>query len=127
MDKSGTQALNGSRRWEFVADMTGNGTVTVSDFWQWIEWLYFWPGDGLMYLVMKYVPAVGAFLELTPGRYGGPLSLFISFGLWIVALVLFVLAWQVIDKTGARAAAALLRPFRKREEIDPEYRRSSRK
>lgn len=120
--------MDGSRKWEFVADMTGNGHVTVSDFWLWVKWLYFWPGDGLIYLTMKYVPAVAAFLELTPGKYGGPLSLFISFGLWIVVLVLFVVTWQLMDKTGARAAAALLRPFRKREEaIDPTYRRSSRK
>lgn len=115
------------RQWTFVADMTGNGTVTVSDFWLWIEWLYFWPGDGLIYLVMKYAPAVAAFLELTPGKYSGPLSLFVSFGLWIVALVLLLLACKFMDETGARAAAALLRPFRKREETDPDYRRSSRK
>jgi hypothetical protein len=119
--------MNGARRWAFVADMTGNGTVTISDFWLWIEWLYFWPGDGLIYLVLKYAPAAAAFLELNPGRYGGPLSLFVSFGLWIVAVVLLDLAWQLMDKVGQRAAAALLRPFRKREEIDPNCRRSSRK
>ena len=119
--------MNGTRRWEFVADMTGNGTVTVSDFWLWIEWLYFWPGDYLIWLVIRYLPAVASFLELNPGKYSGPLSLFISFGLWIVFLVLVVVTWQLMDKTGARAAEALLRPFRKREELDPEYRRTSRK
>jgi hypothetical protein len=116
-----------SRRWAFVADMTGNGTVTVSDLWLWIQWLYFWPGDALIYGVMKYAPDVARFLEFTPTKFGGPLSLFLSFGLWIVFLVLAVLVWQVIDRTGARAAEALMRPFRKREELDPDFRRSSRK
>lgn len=114
-----------ARRWEFVADMTGNGTVTISDFWLWIEWLYFWPGDALIYVAMEYAPGVAKFLELTPAKYGGPLSLFLSFGLWIAALGLLVLAWQFVDRVGARAAEALLRPFRRRP--DPDFRRSSRK
>lgn len=116
------------RQWKFVADMTGNGTVTVSDVWLWIQWLYFWPGDGLIYLVIRYLPGAAAFLELSPGKFSGPLSLFLSFGLWIVALVLLFLAWNLLNRIGARTVEALMRPFRKKEEeIDPNYRRSSRK
>jgi hypothetical protein len=115
-----------ARQWEFVADMTGNGYVTVSDLWLWIEWLYFWPGDGLIWLVIRYLPPLAAFLELNPGRYGGPLSFFLSFGLWIVVLVLLFLAWQSMDRIGARALEALMRPFRAKE-ADPDFRRSSRK
>lgn len=116
------------RQWEFVADMNRSGAVTVSDVWLWIEWLYFWPGDGLIYLVIRYLPRAAAFLELSPGKFSGPLSLFLSFGLWIVAVVLLFLVWNLVNRIGERAAEALMRPFRRKEdEIDPDYRRSSRK
>jgi len=115
-----------ARQWSFVADMTGNGTVTVSDLWLWIEWLYFWPGDGLIYLVMRYLPGAAGFLELTPARFGGPLSLFISFGLWIVVAILLFLAWHFGVRLCKRSIWALAGLFH-RSEDDPNYRRSSRK
>lgn len=116
------------RQWKFVADMTGNGTVTVSDFWLWIKWLYFWPGDGLIYLAITKVPRLARFFELSASKFSGPLSLFLSFGLWIVAVLLLFLAWNFMGRMGARAVAALKRPFRNKEnDPDPDYRRSSRK
>src|SRR5262245_37854027 len=115
-----------ARQWSFVADMTGNGTVTVSDLWLWIEWLYFLPGDGLIYLVMRYLPALARFLELVPARFGGPLSLFISFGLWIVVVILLFLLWNVGVTACKRSMWALAGLFH-RSDNDPDYRRSSRK
>jgi hypothetical protein len=115
------------RQWEFVSDMNRNGMVTVSDVWLWIKWAYFWPGDGLIWLAITYTPDLAKFLELSPGKYSGPLSLFLSFPMWVVFLVLFFLSWNLMNRLGARAADALKRPFQKREEIDPDYRRTSRK
>jgi len=116
------------RQWKFVADMNRSGTVTVSDVWLWIEWLYFWPGDGLIYLAITKAPGLAKFFELSAGKFSGPLSLFLSFGLWIVAVVLLFLAWHFVGKMAALTIDALKRPFRrKKDEVDPDYRRSSRK
>jgi len=116
------------RQWEFVADMNRSGVVTVSDVWLWVKWLYFWPGDGLIYLAVTQAPDLAKFFELSASKFGGPLSLFLSFPVWILFLVLCFLAWHMMKRTGERAAQALMRPFRKKEdEIDPDYRRSSRK
>jgi hypothetical protein len=115
------------RQWEFAADMNQNGLVTVTDVWLWIKWGYFWPGDGLIWLAINYTPGLAKFLELSPGKYSGPLSLFLSFPMWVVFLVLFFLTWNLVNSLGARAAEALKRPFQRREEIDPDYRRTSRK
>ena len=103
--------MKSARQWEFIADMNSSGTVTISDFWMWIKWLYFWPGDALIFLTMQKAPDVAAFFELSAAGFGGALSLFLSFALWIAGLVLFILSWRLMDRTGARAAQALKRPF----------------
>jgi len=100
-----------ARQWEFIADMNHSGTVTISDFWLWFKWLYFWPGDALIFLTIQKTPDVAAFLELSQVQIGGPLSLFLSFALWVAALLLFILTWRLMDRTGMRAAQALKRPF----------------
>lgn len=104
-----------TRQWAFVADMNHSGTITISDFWLWVKWLYFWPGDAVIVLLIQNAPDVAAFFELSPARIGGPLSLFLSFPLWIVALALFILAWRLMDKLGARASEALRRPFLRKQ------------
>jgi hypothetical protein len=100
-----------ARQWEFVADMNQNGVVTVSDVWLWIKWLYFWPGDGLIQLAMQKAPDMAAFFELSTAKFGGPLSLFLSFPMWIIVLVIFIVTWNLMIRLGARAADALKRPF----------------
>lgn len=107
--------MTGTRQWDFVADMNGSGSVTVSDVWLWIKWVYFWPGDAFIDVMIRNFPTIAAFFELSTNKFGGPLSLFLSFGLWIVAIVLFVLIWRFMDRIGARAADALRRPFLKKQ------------
>jgi hypothetical protein len=85
--------------------------VTVSDVWLWVKWAYFWPGDGLIYLAIQKTPELAEFFELSAAKYGGPLSLFLSFPMWIIALVVFIVTWRMMIKLGARAAEALKRPF----------------
>jgi hypothetical protein len=85
--------------------------VTVSDVWLWIKWAYFWPGDGLIHLAILKAPEIAAFFELTPAAYGGPLSLFLSFPMWILALAIFIVTWRMMIRLGERAAEALKRPF----------------
>lgn len=77
--------------------------------------LYFWPGDAVIYFIIKDLADVAAFLELSASEFGGPLSLFLSFWLWILLLVLLILTWRFMDRTGARAAEALRRPFLRKQ------------
>ena len=116
------------RQWQFVADMNRNGMLTMSDVWLWVKWAYFWPGDGLIYLAITKTPGLAVFFELSYSKFGGPLSLFLSFPIWVIFLVLMFLTWNLMNRLGQRAAEALQRPFRKKEdEIDPDYRRTNRK
>ena len=74
------------RQWSFVADMNYSGSVTISDIWLWFKWIYFYPGDGVVYFFVKMAPDIGRFLEMTYGDYGGLFSGVISFFLWVCFL-----------------------------------------
>lgn len=74
------------RQWNFVADMNYSGSVTISDVWLWFKWLYFYPGDGLVYFLVNKIPDIGRFFEITNSSYGGILSGVVSFFVWIIAL-----------------------------------------
>ena len=78
-----------TRQWDFVADMNNSGSITISDIWLWFKWLYFYPGDGLVYFLVNKVPSIGHFFEVTYNSYGGLLSGVISFFVWIIALGIF--------------------------------------
>lgn len=74
------------RDWQFVADMTGDGAITVSDLSLWLQWLYFYPGDGLLYVLMRWLPGVSSFLELSFKNFGGILSGVVSAIFWFLLL-----------------------------------------
>jgi hypothetical protein len=76
-----------ARLWKFVADMNSDGSVTISDVWLWFKWLYFYPGDGLLHLLMKGFPDITDFFEITEFNYGGLLSGIISFVIWLCLLI----------------------------------------
>ena len=66
--------MNDPRLWGFVADMNFDGSITVSDVWLWIKWFYFYPGDGLVYLLLNKTPSIAGFFEMTISSYGGVFS-----------------------------------------------------
>jgi hypothetical protein len=74
------------RLWSFFADMNGDGAVTISDVWLWFKWLYFYPGDGLLYAVMSGAPKIAYFFELSSVSYGGGFSGVVSFFAWLIVL-----------------------------------------
>lgn len=74
------------RQWSFVADMNYSGSITIGDVWLWLEWLYFYPGDGFIYFLINKIPAVGRFLEITYSDYGGVISGIASFIVWFFVL-----------------------------------------
>jgi len=70
-----------------MADMNHSGSVTISDVWLWFKWLYFYPGDGFIYVMVSGLPSVANFFEITYGDHGGTLSKIISFLFWMIIFV----------------------------------------
>jgi hypothetical protein len=79
--------MHGQREWVFMADMNYSGSITISDVWLWVKWLYFYPGDGFVYFLLNAAPDLGHFFEITYSSYGGVLSGAFSFFFWFVALI----------------------------------------
>ncbi len=86
--------MNDPRIWGFVADMNFNGSVTISDVWLWTKWLYFYPGDGLVYLLLNKAPQISSFFEMTLSSYDGVFSGIVSFIIWFI---LFIWLWAYIE------------------------------
>ena len=80
----------GPRMWKFVADMNYDGSITISDVWLWFKWLYFYPGDGLIYLLIYISPKIAHFFELTDESYGGILSFILSFFVWFFSFLFLI-------------------------------------
>jgi len=74
------------RDWAFVADMSRDGAITISDVWLWVKWVFFYPGDVLVYLFMSETPRISQFLELSRFSYGSNGSGVISAFAWLILL-----------------------------------------
>lgn len=93
-----------ARQWEFVSDMNGDGFVTISDVWAWVGWLFFYPGDYIIYRILRDSPELARFLEITPANYGGVLSLFLSFLSWLVLFAIFGAIGEAVNSRKKEAA-----------------------
>src|SRR5882724_2376198 len=60
-----------ARQWEWKQDINGDGKVTISDVDGWVKWLFFYPGDSLIHVLLKKNVEAAGFFELTPASYGG--------------------------------------------------------
>ncbi len=80
------------RLWKFVPDTDYSGSVTISDVWLWFKWLFFYPGDGAIYLFINGLPELAQSLEIDYRSYGGVLSFVISFLVWVVVIVIRALS-----------------------------------
>jgi len=78
------------RQWSFVADMNYSGTVTISDVWIWVKWLFFYPGDLFIKILVDGFQSISQFFEITYASYGGFFSGIISFIIWYALLAVFV-------------------------------------
>lgn len=79
------------RQWSFVSDMNYSGTITISDVWLWFKWLYFFPGDGLLYFVMHKLPNVAGFFEISFDSYGGFFSGTVSLVFWSLMFIVWII------------------------------------
>ena len=76
-----------ARQWLFVSNMNGDGIFTISDVGAWIGWLFFYPGDLVIYGILS-IEQLARFFEVTPAHYGGLFSFL--FGLAILQIPLLV-------------------------------------
>jgi hypothetical protein len=76
-----------AREWSFIADMNYDHSITISDLWLWFKWLYFYPGDFILSIVID--TKLGLFFELTKSNYGGYFSGIISIIIWVIIFVSF--------------------------------------
>ena len=74
------------RQWRFLADMNGDGIVSVRDVPDWATWLFYLPGDA--FIALFGTTRVGVFLELTPASFGGSTSAMLSVALWLLAVAI---------------------------------------
>lgn len=73
-------------RWFIARDANCDGAFTISDVWLWVDWLFNFPGDGLLWLLIQS-PGLAAFFELTPEAYGNWFSTAVSIVCWLVVLL----------------------------------------
>jgi hypothetical protein len=69
-------------RWIFVADMNGDGLITISDFWLWVKWVFYAPGDCILLGVMLQMPSLAKFFEISTLFLFGWWSFFLSLFVW---------------------------------------------
>jgi hypothetical protein len=81
------------RQWTFLKDMNYSGSLTISDVWLWTKWLYFYPGDGAVYLIINNIPSASHFFEITYDSYGGVFSGIFSLIAWIILLMIYVVTF----------------------------------
>ncbi len=74
-------------RWFIAKDMNCDGVFTISDVLLWGEWVFFLPGDGLLWALMEW-QSVATFLELTPAAYSGWSSGIVSAIIWLIAIAI---------------------------------------
>jgi hypothetical protein len=77
-------------RWSFTTDTNGDGAFTISDIDSILAWLFFLPGDYVIYLLLTYAPNLARFLELSSASYGSFGSGLVSSCVWLFGIVL---AW----------------------------------
>jgi hypothetical protein len=77
------------RRWTFVQDANGDGSVTGADVAEWAGWVFFAPGDWILLGLMRTQPDTAMFLDITPELESGLLSGIISLAVWIGILAFF--------------------------------------
>ena len=64
--------------WHFITDINHDGYITITDVFGWLSWLFFLPGDSIIYfLIIKY-PNITRFFEIGFDNYRGFLSAILS-------------------------------------------------
>ncbi len=87
------------RIWSFISDMNCDGVVTISDVSLWLGWVYFYPGDLLLMLVMRETPNMARFFEITDADYGKFVSFAVSGLFWLLCVTCAAVLKETVSKT----------------------------
>jgi hypothetical protein len=68
-------------------DMNADGTVTISDAYLWLQWLFWLPGDYSIIALMKWAPAAALFMELSPASLASGTSTALSIAFWFILIL----------------------------------------
>lgn len=71
------------QRWILAWDMNRDGAITISDIVSIFWYLFYAPGDGLIYFCSKF-QEVATFLEISPLSYYSGWSLTVSVSFWFI-------------------------------------------
>jgi len=91
-----------------VWDGNADGRITVSDVGLWLQTLFFLPGDTLIWMALRYAPAVTRFFEVDSAQYGSTFSALLSVLIWLAVSVAVMTASHWIAALD-RAATTILR------------------
>lgn len=86
------------RSWGWQWDGNDDGKTSISDLAGWFGWLFYYPGDGLIYGLLTHGGSVTDFLEINLDSYGGTLSFGISMAFWLFPLF-FIIIGALTPKT----------------------------
>ncbi len=76
------------RTWKFKLDMNNNGLFTISDVWEILTSIFFYPGDLMILLILD--SKLEVFFEVSAKDYGGPLSFLVSVATWCMLYALAI-------------------------------------
>lgn len=74
----------------FVWDVNNDGSFTVTDLGLWLQNVFFLPGDWLIWMMLRYAPEVGRFLEVDAGAYGSTVAALLSVFSWLGIIVVIM-------------------------------------
>lgn len=86
------------RQWNFIADMNFDGIVNAVDYWLWLKWVFFYPGDCVLQWMFKHAPTLAKGLELSSlDSFGGA-------GSGVISLWVFMFATMACESSVLRPA-----------------------
>lgn len=93
-------AAEQARDWKIGMDMNGDGVFTISDVWELLYSLFYYPGD---YVVQTLIGTeLGKFLEISAASYGGIVSFVLSLIVWgpvfIFAFLMLIVVGGVFEE-----------------------------
>lgn len=92
----------------FVWDVNNDGSFTVTDLGLWLHHVFFLPGDWMIWMILRYTPEIGRFLEVDTREYGTSFSALLSVFSWLVIIVAIMMALHYLAAID-RAVTGLLR------------------
>jgi DNA-binding MarR family transcriptional regulator len=92
----------------FVWDINNDGTFTVTDLGLWLQHVFFLPGDWIIWMILRYTPEIGRFLEVGTREYGSSFSALLSVFSWL-AIIITIMTTSHYLAAIDRAVTGLLR------------------